>query len=272
MLLHTFLSQAISPLYKPNMFYNTLYRWHVLEERNFPDPGCPPFYSSAFFSIIKDVKTNTPLNVAHLTVKQWYRLLMEKGVTHTSEDPSSPPVLIQSKLELEHPQVNTASSYMLARKFGLAPEQKEFLFKLLQSLLPTRERLARLGKCQTPACLFCPCPNDTICHLLLCPQGAEVAQPLLRCLSTLSANSEPQDIVLLNTTSSESQELPFVWMLSTCLMYMWGERAAGRIARLVNCQAEVKARLLVLKHTRWKHYTLQNSAVLLEELLNSHFV
>ena len=65
MLLHTFLSQAISPLYKHNMFYNTLYRWYVLEERDFPDPGRPPFYSSAFFSIIKDVKDNTPLNVAH---------------------------------------------------------------------------------------------------------------------------------------------------------------------------------------------------------------
>ena len=59
MLLHTFLSQAISPLFKSNMYYTTLYRWHVLEERHLPNPGRPPFYSSTFFSIIKDVKDNT---------------------------------------------------------------------------------------------------------------------------------------------------------------------------------------------------------------------
>ena len=129
MLLHTFLSQAISPLFKSNMYYTTLYRWHVLEERHLPNPGRPPYYSSTFFSIIKDVKDNTPLNVAHLSVKQRYRLLMDKGVTHTCDDPSAPPVLIPSKVELEHPQIDTTASYLLSRKYGLAPEQKEFLFK-----------------------------------------------------------------------------------------------------------------------------------------------
>ena len=64
MLIHTFLSQAISPLFTVNTYYNTLYRWHVLEERDLPNPGCPPFYSSTFFSLIKDVHENTPLNVS----------------------------------------------------------------------------------------------------------------------------------------------------------------------------------------------------------------
>ena len=271
MLLHTFLTQAISPFYKSNIYYTTLYRWHVLEERDLPNPGCPPYYSLTFFSIIKDVKDNTPLNVAHLSVKQWYRLLMEKGVTHTCDDPSSPPVLLPSKVELEHPQVDLDASYLLSRKYGLAPEQKQFLFKLLQSLLPTRERLARLGKVQTPACQFCDCGNANNVHLLLCSQGAEVSQPLVRCLATHSENSNPEDLVLLNIPTSESLQLPVVWLLSTCLMYIWEERVAGRTARLVNCQAELKARLLVLKHTRWKHYILHNSAVLLEEMINLHF-
>ena len=196
---------------------------------------------------------------------------MDKGVTHTCDDPSSPPVLIPSKLELEHPQIDTAASYLLSRKYGLAPEQKEFLFKLLQSLLPTRERLARLGKAQTSACQYCDCGNANTVHLLLCPLGAEVTQPLLRCLASNSENSNPLDLVLLNISTSESLQLPLVWLLSTCLKYIWEERSAGRTARLVNCRAELKARLLVLKHTRWKHYYLHNSAVLLEEMINLHF-
>ena len=105
MLIHTFLSQAISPLFSANMYHNTLYRWHVLEQRDLPNPGCPPYYSSAFFSIKEDVHENTPLNVTWISVKQWYRLLFEKGVTHTSDDPSAPPLLIASKVELAQPEI-----------------------------------------------------------------------------------------------------------------------------------------------------------------------
>ena len=92
MLIHTFLAQAIYPRFTSNMFCNTLYRWHVLEERNLP--GCPPFYSTTFFSTIRDVHENTPLNVTWITVKQWYTILLEKGVTLSSDDPSAPAVLI----------------------------------------------------------------------------------------------------------------------------------------------------------------------------------
>ena len=41
---------------------------------------------------------------------------------------------------------------------------------------------------------------------------------------------------------------------------IWEERQAGCVARLAQCQAELQARLCVLKHTRWKH----NSAMFLE--------
>ena len=90
MLIHTFLSQAICPNFTTNLYYNTMYRWHVLEERDLPNPGCPPYYSSKFFSIIRDVRNNSPLDVALISVKQWYKILIERGVTHTSEDNNFP--------------------------------------------------------------------------------------------------------------------------------------------------------------------------------------
>ena len=258
-------------VFSTKMYYNTFYWWHVLEERDLPNPGCPPYYSATFFSIIKDVKNNTPLNVSHISVKQWYRLLIEKGVTHNSDDPLAPPALIPSKVELEHPNMDVASSYLLARKFGLAPEQKAFLFKMVQSLLPTKERLARLGKAPSPGCTFCDDQDDNTAHLLLCPQGSEITAPLTRCLTEHVPNLTPQDMTLLNIPTSECMELPVVWMLSTCLMMVWEERVLGRVARLTTCKAELEARLKILKQTKWKNYTLHNSAVLLEEMLNLHF-
>ena len=133
--------------------------------------------------------------------------------------------------------------------FGLAPEHKAFLFKMVQSLLPNRERLARVGKVQSPACTFCENQEDNLAHLLTCIQGSEVTIPLVRCLAEQDGNLSPQNLVLLNISVSESMELPVVWLLSTCLMMVWEERVAGRIARLNNCKAELEARLIVLKHT-----------------------
>ena len=96
MLIHTFLTQAITPRFPNNQYLNSLYRWHVLGNRFLPDPGRPPYYSTNFFNLIEHVKEDTPLNVACVPVKQWYELLLEMGVTHISKDDEAPPLLISS--------------------------------------------------------------------------------------------------------------------------------------------------------------------------------
>ena len=105
----------------------------------------PPYYSPEMFSIIKDVHTNTPFNIAWVSVKQGYQLLMERGVTHNSDDHDSPPVLIPTKVEEKFPNVIFTDSYRETRVFGLNPDQKSFLFKMIQNLLPTREREIRIS-------------------------------------------------------------------------------------------------------------------------------
>ena len=271
MLIHTFLAQAISPRFTTNQYLNSLYRWHVLEHRDLPNPGRPPYYSATFFAIIKDVKDNTPLNVMWVTVKQWYQLLLEKGVTHTSEDPNSPPVIIPSKLEERHPVVDFPVVYHLSRLFGLSPEQKSFNFKMVQSLLPTRARLARLGKIQTDACLHCNGEPDTTAHLLTCTFSLEVSNPLLNCLRSYIDNITPEDIVVFNIPVQESLELPVAWLVSTCLGSVWSDRMSGKPASLVACRAELMAKVNLLKDTKWKHYKFHNTALLLVDMLNLHF-
>ena len=272
MLIHTFLSQAISPCFSNNQYHKALYYWHVLDDRTIPDPGQPPYYSSEFFKIIRFVKENTPLNVAWVTVKQWYQLLLERGITHTSEDPDTPPLLIKSKLEERHPLINFSDSYQMARTFGLTPEQKTFIFKMMQSLLPTRDRLSKIGKVQTSTCTFCHAVPDTTSHLLSCTQSSEVSGPLLHCLASYFPRITPEEIVLLNFPSSESLDLPFAWIISTSLSYIWKERVLGRQAKLDVCKAEMMGKLNLLKSTKWKHFSLHNSAVLLEEMINLHYI
>jgi hypothetical protein len=271
MLIHTFLAQAVSPRFPTNHYYSTLYRWHVLDQHDFLEPVRPPYYSAAFFSTIKHVHNNTPLNVAWVSVKQWYQLLLEHGVTHTSDDEDSPPVLFESRFEETNQGVDFLTSYRLSRLFGLAPEQKSFLFKLLQCLLPTKERLNRMGKVPSPSCTFCQDQVDNLKHLITCHSSAEVTSPLLHCLTSQDSTTTPGDVIRLNIHTTESMELPVIWLISTCLMYAWEERVAGRKARLDKCRAELQARAALLRCTKWKHYSLHNSVVLLDELINLHF-
>ena len=271
MLIHTFLAQAICPKFPNNQYLNTLYRWHVLQDETIPNPGRPPYYSTNFFSQIKDVKDSTPLNVAWVSVKQWYQLLLEKDVTHIDRGPDSPAQLIPTKLEDNHPGVDFSGPYRLSRTFGLSPDQKSFLFKLMQSLLPTRDRLARLRKVSSSDCLYCEGTPDTPVHLLACTMSSQVSSPLLRCIRAYFPNIPPEDIVIMKIPTTESMDLPLSWLLASCLGYIWQERVLGKQAKLEVCRAELLGSLEVLKSTRWKHYSLHNSAELLKDMINLHF-
>ena len=271
MLIHTFIAQAVSPQFSTNYYYNSLYRWFILDQHDIPEPIRPPYYSENFFSFLKHIKNTTPLNIVHLSVKQWYQILLEQGVTHTSDNVDAPPMLIKTKLEEGFPILDCPRSYRLSRTFGLDPDQKSFLFKMLQFLLPTKERLHRIGKIQSPACIFCDGLEDTMGHLISCQQGLEVTVPLLNCMKDQDNSVVAGDLTTLSINTTEAMELPATWLIATCLGYVWQERMAGRIARLIACRAELLAKLALLKSTKWKHYTLHNSAVLLDEIINLHF-
>ena len=77
-----------------------------------------------------------------------------------------------------------------------------------------------------------------------------------------------EQVILLDMECTEFQELPVVWLISTCLTLIG---LIELLVGLVHSKAELKARLIILKHTRWKHFKLQNSALLLEEIICLHF-
>ena len=89
---------------------------------------------------------------------QWYIILLEKGDSHTSDDPSTPPLLRLI------PQLHSSSPESLVGHIT-----EIMLFKIVQSLLPTMEILVRLGEVQSPACTFCEAAEDNTAHLLSCP-------------------------------------------------------------------------------------------------------
>ena len=174
-------------------------------------------------------------------------------------------------MELRNPGVDLSVPYRILRCFGLSPEQKSCLFKLIQHLLPTKDRLARIGRVNSAACLHCPDTPDSTTHLLKCITRSQVSAPFVACLRTYVPNISTDDIVSLNIPVQESLELPVYWLISSCLGYIWQERVQGKQAVVQVCKAILSSNLAVLRSTKWKHTVLHNSAVLLEDMINLHF-
>ena len=267
MLIHTFLTLAVNPNFQTNHYLQALFKWHVEEDREISNPGRPPYFSNNFFELIREVHTGSTLNVKSMSLKQWYKLLLEKGVTHNTEDMQSPPVIIASKLESNNPSTDFSTPYFLTRLFGLSPEQKAFLFKWLNQLLPTRERLHRLGKVANPHCLFCPNQIDDLKHLLQCSKYAVILQPVLRCVEDTIGYVTASKLVLFDLELEDSLALPIMWLLSKTLMIAWESRVKNKALSWPHVKAEIRASASILHETRWNLHTLHNGAVILDEIL-----
>ena len=126
-----------------SLFHTWLYNYHVEGQTDLPDPGFTPYYDKKFFNIIREVKEDTPLNPAHMTVKEWYRLLLEKNKTMRQVDQGRME-LVPCKVEEKEPLVFWGESYRISRLHGLSSDSKSFLFKMIHTLLPSKERIHRL--------------------------------------------------------------------------------------------------------------------------------
>ena len=122
----TFMQTAANPAFRQNLLNSLLYRKHILEEDlvGVADPP-PPYFSLDFFSIIKKAKEETPLNIINMKEKDWFRYLTEEYVT------------IMSAIQ---------------KCIPCKAELSSFLFRMLQSLLPTHSKLHRMGTIRDPVC------------------------------------------------------------------------------------------------------------------------
>ena len=55
-------------------------------ENSLLDPGFTPYYDREFFDLIIHYKNNSTLNIATMTNKQWYSVLLEDRVLMRSEN------------------------------------------------------------------------------------------------------------------------------------------------------------------------------------------
>ena len=68
-LLRSFLETAAHPVFRHNMFHEILFRYHVLEEHDLPDPGLTTYYNNQFFDTLRYYQVNSKLKIPTMTIK-----------------------------------------------------------------------------------------------------------------------------------------------------------------------------------------------------------
>ena len=109
----------------------SLYRYHVEEGTHLPALGFTPYYNHHFFKTIKLVKDDTPLNPFNMTIKEWYRFLVENRVTRRDVDDEGRSEMIPCNVEVKFPNVFWSESFRISRLRGLSPAEKSFLIKMI---------------------------------------------------------------------------------------------------------------------------------------------
>ena len=161
-LIRTFLETAVIPTFKHSLFHSILFRYHVLGE-DIDNPGYTPYYDEDFFNTIRLYHANR--DICCMTIKNWYKsLLIDQVLVDQVEGLS---VLKPTRLESKLLNVDWSESYRLIRLQGLDSVLSSFAFKLVHHLLPTQDRVKRLGldqPGQNGICQICRVEVETLCH------------------------------------------------------------------------------------------------------------
>ena len=258
LLIRAFLETSAHPTFRHSLYHEVLYRYHVLGEDSLPNPGHPPYYDQAFFETIKHYKENCPLNIAVMSTKQWYQVLLEDEVLMAPTNETSPQTLLPVRVETLHPSNDWNQTWILARTKGLGSDLTSFLFRLLHYLLPTQDRVSRMVGVQTQlpgVCTLCHTEaEDQIHAFFTCQKSSVTGHALLGYVQAVVPDLSPEAALRLELGQdlSEVDQLAVVYLLSTGMKYIWEARVQKKAVSLFKMRAEVEAKISILRRTRHK--------------------
>ena len=269
-LIRTFLETAANPSFRHSLLHEILFRYHVLDDTGLNDPGMPPYYDDQFFKTIKHYHEHSPLNIAVMSLKQWYTVLMEDNVLMSPATDNSPQCLLPIRVELLSPTIDWPNTWRLIRVKGLSSELSTFIFKLLHCLLPTQVRVARLGAAANPTpglCLHCQLEEEDATHAFFsCPHSNIAGLALLGWVQGAVPDLSPERAVQLQLGDDlpQEDELAVVYLLALGLKFIWEARISRKQIVLHQMRSELEARITILRKSKHKE-----TAIKMNELLQT---
>ena len=194
------------------------------------------------------------MNIAIMSTKQWYRALLEDRVLKAEMEDNSPPTLIPVRVEHLSPSTDWSQTWRVARLPGLPSDLTAFLFKLVHCLLPTQDRVARLGG-GDGLCTWCGIGEvETPMHaFFLCTGSLTCGRDLVGYVQHIVPELTPEKALRLELGSEKSdhQELAVVSLLACGFKYIWETRLEKKRPQTYRMRAEAEARVSILRKTRY---------------------
>ena len=191
------------------------------------------------------------LNIKTMSVKLWYKHLLEVQVTHS--EPEDPSALVPCRVERLAPGIDWGRSWLAVCVPGLTPEMRSFLWKMLHCILPTQERLHRMNMPNAPSPLCVQCTEgklDDIEHALLrCNKIKPGADFLLQTLKSEIPDITFERIKYLDFRSEDL--LVPTYLTAATLSQLWSSRSCTRNLSWNSVRANVEQSILTLRKSRF---------------------
>ena len=253
LLIKAFIETSICPKFRHSLYHEILFRYYVLDETSITNPGLPPYYDQGFFDLIKSVHFECPLNIAFLSTKQWYRLLLERVVLNSPATDNEPERLLPVRCESLQPDSNWSYAWHLTKTPGLPSNTSSFLFKLLHLLLPTQDRVHRIGvegNSNRGQCLSCKTDSDSIQHSFFsCSKTSEAGLAALGWARAVVPELTQEQAVRLDvgvTVLGREEELVLTTILGISLQFIWEARIKKKRVETYEVRSELEAAVSLL--------------------------
>ena len=168
--------------------------------------------------------------------------------------------LVPCKVEERNPEVVWCESYRISRLKGLSPATKSFLFRLIHTLLPSKERIHHLTREASPLCWGQSGEQETYQHLFYnCEKNTDAGQALLRCVQSYDHNLTETRSLRLQISADEPFLIASVSILATGLELIWETRKSKKQTSLFNMRSELEMSISIRR---------KSSSIALREVAN----
>ena len=193
-------------------------------------------------------------------------------MTHSPATLASPAILIPVHSERAQLQVDWPQTWGRARLRGLPGDLANYMFRHLHGLLPTQDRVARLGGSRggrAPGmCRRClPDTPDSLLHtMFVCPFTAMAAGALLQILQQELPGVSHLDLLYFNFDLTPEQELPITTLLATSFLSLWTSSKEIKPVTWTHLRASLLLRCHTLQNTKKHQASAERLRLLVHQL------
>ena len=263
----TFVDQAHPRSPCDNLMLKSLYRSYITGDLDKSTIKRPSYYPETMFALIKSAHETNQGDILNLPTKLWQNMILEKGVTHTTDEVHGEPTLIPTPQEEQMQDVDWQRSRDLRNIRGLPPSNRSLILKWSENLCINQERLFKLGKCESDNCEFCAEEEvvDRRQHLWFCKHNSHINQAMVNMIEhTTGKKPTPNQLCVFDFDLPSSHSLPIMYVLSSTLELLLEARHHKKILNIGYTKTIILTKSKMYSSTK----KLQNTFEIIRDLLS----